>query len=95
VQFGLAHRALEAEQQPVVELAGRVDAVAVADQRPRQRAQIQELVPVRGRAREPRDLQGQDHADVSEADLGDEFAEADPRARPRRRVAGVLVDDDD
>jgi hypothetical protein len=40
VQLGLGHRALQPEQQPVVELARRIDAVAVGDQRPGQRAQI-------------------------------------------------------
>ena len=47
VQLGLRHRALEPEQQPVVEIARRVDPVGVGDQRPRQRAQIQQLMPVR------------------------------------------------
>ena len=35
-----------------------------------ERAQIQQLVPVGRGAREPRDLQGEDHADMSESDLG-------------------------
>ena len=47
VQLGLGHRALQAEQQPVVEVRRRVDAVGVGDQRSRQRAQVQQLMPVR------------------------------------------------
>ena len=38
VQLGLGHRALEPEQQPVVEVRRRVDPVGVGDQRPSQRA---------------------------------------------------------
>jgi hypothetical protein len=46
VQLGLRDRAFEAEQQPVVDLAGVIEAVLVADQRPRQRTQLQQPVPV-------------------------------------------------
>jgi hypothetical protein len=34
VQLGLGHRALQAEQQPVIEVLRRVDPVGVGDQRP-------------------------------------------------------------
>ena len=47
VQLRLAHRALEPEQQPVVEVRRRVHAVTVGDQRAGQRAQVQQPMPVR------------------------------------------------
>jgi hypothetical protein len=82
VQFGLRHRALQAEQQPVVELRRRVHPVGVGDQRAGQRAQIQQLMPVRRAARQPRDLQRQHQSDMPEPDLGHQFLEPDsPRAR--------------
>ena len=53
MQLRLRHRALQPQQQPVVEIGRRIDAVDVGDQRACQRAQIQELMPVRGGARQP------------------------------------------
>ena len=82
MQLRLRHRALQTEQQSVVEIGGRVDPVRVGDQRAGQRAQIQELMPVRARARQPRDLQRKDHADMPQADLGRELAKPDPGVRP-------------
>jgi len=46
VQLGLAHGALEPEEEPVVELAGVVEAVLVADQRVGERADLQQPVPI-------------------------------------------------
>jgi hypothetical protein len=56
VQLGLAHGPLQPQQQPVVELHRVVDAVGVGQQRSRQRAQLQQLVPVGARAGQPRHL---------------------------------------
>ena len=75
------------EQQPVVELARRVHAVGVGDQRPGQRAQIQQLMPVRRRARQPRDLQRQDQPDMPEPDLGDQLLEPEPPVARGARAA--------
>ena len=47
VKLGFGHRALEAEQQPVVEVGRVIQPVFVADQRPRQRADLKQPVPVR------------------------------------------------
>ena len=47
VKLGLRHRALQPEQQPVVEVGRRIDAVGVGDQRARQGAQVQQPMPVR------------------------------------------------
>jgi hypothetical protein len=47
VKLGLGHRALQPEQQPVVEVGRRIDAVGVGDQGGGQRAQVQQLMPVR------------------------------------------------
>jgi hypothetical protein len=92
VQLGLGHRALEPEQQTVVEVSRRIDAVGVGDQRPRQRAQIQQLMPVRRRPRQPRGLQRQDQPDLSEPDLRNELLEAEPAIAAHARATGVLID---
>src|SRR6516165_2206649 len=52
VQLRLGHRALEAEQEAVVEVAGVVEAVLVEDQGLRERADLEQPVPVGGVARE-------------------------------------------
>src|SRR5436309_2079444 len=60
VELGLTHRALEAQQQPVVEVTGIVDAVLVEDERVGERADLEEPMPVGGAPREPRDFQAHD-----------------------------------
>jgi hypothetical protein len=72
------HRALQAQQQPIVEIAGCIDAVGVSDQRRGQRAEIQQLMPITGGSRQSRHLEREDRADMAQADLGDELLERDP-----------------
>ena len=91
VQFGLAHGALEAEQQPVVEVAGIVDAVLVEDQRVAQRADLQQAVPVGRVARQPRHLKPKHDPGAARADLRDQTLE--PVAVPVcARLAEIGVD---
>ena len=78
MQLRLAHRALQPQQQPVVEVMRRVDPVLVGDQRPSQRAQIKQLMPVRRAASEPRDLNRQHQSDLAEPDLRHELLEPQP-----------------
>src|SRR5688572_4357511 len=52
-------------------------------------------MPVRRRAREPRDLQRQHDPDMTETDLRDELFDAQPPVSARARPAGVFVDDAD
>jgi hypothetical protein len=67
MQFGLADRAFEAQQEAVVDRAGVIEPVLVADQRARQRAQLKQPMPVGVVSRQPRALE----------------AEHDPRLRQR------------
>ncbi len=94
VQFGLAHRALEPEQQAVVEVRRVVHAVLVADQRVGQRADLQQPMPVHRVARQARDLQAEHDAGMPHADLGHQALEAFA-VRRGTRLAEVAVDDDD
>jgi hypothetical protein len=48
MQLGFAHRPLEAQQQPVVEVGGIVDAALVQDQRVGERTDLQQTMPVGG-----------------------------------------------
>jgi hypothetical protein len=78
VQLGLAHLAFHPQKQPVVEGAGIVEAVFVADQRAGHGAQFQELVPVGGVAGEPGAFQAQYDPGPAQGHLGDELLEAFP-----------------
>ena len=94
MEFGLTHGALEAEEEPVVEVGGVVDAVLVEDQGVGEGAQLEQPVPVGVVAGEPGDFETEDDAGGAHADFGDEAAEALPvggGAGP----AEVGVDDDD
>jgi hypothetical protein len=52
VQLGFTHRALEAQEQPVVKVTGIVDAVLVEDECLGEGTDLQEPVPVRRIARQ-------------------------------------------
>jgi len=94
VQFRLAHRALQPQEQAVVVLAGVVDAVHISDKRAEEGADLQQLVPIPRGARQAGHVNAQDEADVVQADLRDETLEADPRCGARTGLAQVVVDDD-
>jgi hypothetical protein len=94
VQLGLTHRAFEAEQQPVVELAGVVDAVGVGDQGVDHAAQVQQPIPVAVVASQARGLHPEHDADPPKAYLGDQPLEARPRG-PGTAHAKVVVDHHD
>ena len=95
VQLGLAHRALEPEQQPVVVERRVVDAVAVGDQRAGQGADLEQLVPVAAGPGEPRHLEPEHQADMAEPDLGHQALEARPALGRGAGAAEVVVDDAD
>ena len=86
VQFGLAHGALQAEQQPVVEVGRVIQPVLVADQRGRHGADLQQPVPVGVVAGQPGDLQAQHDPGAAHADLGDQPLEAFPVGGAWRRT---------
>jgi hypothetical protein len=57
VQLGFAHRALEAEQQAIVEAGRIVDAILVEDQGRGQGAELDQAVPIGRVAGETGDLE--------------------------------------
>jgi hypothetical protein len=93
VQFGLAHRALQAQQQPVVEARRVVDPVLVEDQGARHRRQFEQPMPVGVVARQARDLQPQHDAGVPQRHLGDQVLEAVTLTRLGTGQAQIAVDD--
>ena len=95
VQLGFGHRALEPEQQPVVELARVIEPVLVEDQRVGHRADLQEPVPVGVVAREPGDLEAEHDPGVSHPDLGHQPLESLAVCGRGAGLALVGVDHDD
>ena len=84
VQLSLADGALEAQQQPVVVLGRVIDAVQVAQQRPGQRAQLQQLMPFAAGPGQPGHLDAQHDAHMIQPHLGDQPRESPAARRPRR-----------
>ena len=84
VQLSLADRALEAQQQPVVMLGRVIDAVQVAQQRPGQRAQLQQLMPLPARPGQPGHLDAQHDAHMIQPHLRRPAAQSPGARRPRR-----------
>ena len=75
MQLGLAHLAFHAQQQSVVELAGVVEAVLVADQGAGHGAQLEQLVPVGGVTGQPGAFQAEHDPGPAQRHLGDQVLE--------------------
>ena len=90
-QLHLAHRALHAQQQPIVWMAWVVDAVLVNDQRADQAAELEQRVPIAAVARQPRSLDRDHGADPALADRGEQLLEA-RASDPGTGAAEIIVD---
>ena len=92
MQLGFAHRALQAQQQTVIEQRRVIYAVGVADERVGHRAQVQQPIPVGVVARHARDLQPEDDAHVRQCDFGGHAGEAVALMGRRARQSEVFID---
>ena len=72
-----------------------VKPVFIENERYAQRADLQQTIPVARVTGEPRDFQPHDHADVTEADVGDDPLEVGPLGLRRARDPQVIIDDHD
>ncbi len=95
VQFRLAHRAFEPEQQAVVESGRMIEAVAIADQRVGEAREIDQSMPVRIVAGEPRDFEAEQQSNAGECDLGCQPRKSGARDGTGAGEPEVLVYDDD
>src|SRR5690606_35384935 len=95
MQLSFAHRALEPEQQAVVEVGWVVHAILVENERIGQGTDLQQPVPVRIVSGEPGYLQA--HADLRTryAGIGYQMLEASAPRCCRTGFALIAVDDDD
>lgn len=92
-QLEFAHRALEPEQQAVVQLTRIVDAVVIDQQRVGQSAEVDEMVPVAVVPRQPRGFEREHRPGGPIADGGQEPREARALLVATPRPAEVVVDD--
>ena len=95
MQLGLAHHAAQAEQKPVVVIGRIVDAVGVTDEDLEQRAQLQQLVPILVRPRQPADLASEDDAGTPQGDFRQQALEAGTVIDGLAADALIVVDDQD
>ena len=95
MQLGLAHGALEAEQQSVVEHSRMIDAVGIADEGVSEAAEIEQAIPVGVVAGEAGDFEAEHDPDVAEGDFGGEPGEAIALGNAGTGNPEVFVDNDD
>src|SRR5271166_771753 len=92
IEFVLVEAPLEAEQEPVVALTGRVHCFLIDQHGIDDAAHLDELLPVPTVAGEARHLSRRHRADLAETDLGDHALEPDAGDAARRRAAEIIVD---
>ena len=95
IELVLIETALEAEEQPVIALARRIDRLPVDEHRVDHAAHLDQLLPITAVAGEARHLPSRNRADLAETDLGHHPFEASPRDATRGRAAEIVVDDRD
>ena len=93
VEFGLAHRPQESQEEAVGVLSGVIDPILVDDQGVGEGTDLDETIPIAARPRQARGFQAQDGPGPAQADLGDEVLKAVATGRGRPRVPLVLIDD--
>ena len=92
MQLGFAHGALEAKQQTIIEGRWIVDALFIEDQCVGVGAQLQQLLPVDGVARQPRDLEPEHDADLAQPHRGDQLLKAVAAGAIRSGTSEILID---
>lgn len=73
MQLGFTHRALQAQEQPVIEMHWVVDAILVQDQCVAQSADLEQSMPIAAVARQSRDFEAHHNASAAHADFADQM----------------------
>ena len=94
MQFRLAHRALESEQQPVIEQRRVIEAIGIADQRVGEPGKVDQAIPFGIVARQTRDFETEHEADMGERHLGGQPGEAGAGDGAGAGKTEILIDDD-
>ena len=91
-EFVFRHRPLQAEQQAVVDDSRIVRALGIDDERPGERAKLDQMMPVPSVTRQPRGLDAIDGADIAGAHHRDQPLEARALDAPRSGPTEIVVD---
>jgi hypothetical protein len=94
VQFGFAHRSLEAQEQTIVEMDGAIEAIFVQDQGAVEGTDLQQTVPVGAVACQTRDFQSEHDASVAQAHFGHQLLKTFAVGRCGPRFAQVPINHD-
>ena len=94
MQFGLAHRAFEAEHQTIVEQRWMIDTVAIADEGIGETAKIEQTIPVSVVACETGDFEAEHDTDVAEDDFGGQLGKAVSLGDTSSGEPEIFIDDD-
>lgn len=95
VQLSLTHRATQSQQQTVIELVRIIQAVLVEDQGIRHRTQLQQPLPIRGIASQPRNLQTEHQTHLAQPHVGHQTLEIRTVCRLGARLAQVSIQSHD
>ena len=95
VQLRFAHRALESQQQAIVEVRRVVEPVLIEDEGIGERAQLEQPMPVGGVSRQARDLKAEHDPDATQTYFGHQLLEALAIGGARPRLPQIAVDDHD
>ena len=95
VQFGFAHRTLEAEQQTIVEQRRMIDAIVVANESVGEAAEFEQAIPVGVVPRQARDFQTENDSHMGQRDFAGQASEPGSIVGAGAGEPEIFVDDDD
>ena len=94
VQLRFAHRALQSEQQSIVEQRRMIDAIVVANESIGDAAELQQAIPIRVVPRQARNFQSEHDAHVGQRHFAGEASEAGALVGAGAGQPEIFIDDD-
>ena len=95
MQLRFAHRALQAQQQAIIEVRRIIQPILIEDEGVGERAKFKQPMPIGGVARQARYFQAEHDPDAAQTDFSHQSLKAFPISRAGGGVPQVAVDDDD
>src|SRR6185437_4305535 len=93
MQFRFAHDPRQAQEKPIVVCRRVIEPFAIGDQHAKQRAQLEELMPISVVTREARRVQAHDQAGLAQTHFCDQGLKALPIPAGRPRFTQIVIDD--
>ena len=95
MQFGFAHRTLEAEQQTIIEESRMIDTIVVANESVGEAAEFEQAIPVGVVPRQARDFETKDDSHMAQCNFAGHASESRSIVSAGAGEPEVFVDDDD